>query len=123
MKKVLIVGASAWQVPMIQKAKELGYQVGVVDYNPEAVGIPYADAYFNASTIDPEGVCAAAKEFGADGITTVATDMPMRAIAYTCQQLGFVGITPEVAVKATDKAEMIRAFRQRGVPHPWYYVL
>lgn len=123
MKKVLIVGASAWQVPMIQKAKELGYQVGVVDYNPEAVGIPYADAYFNASTIDPEGVCAAAKEFGADGITTVATDMPMRAIAYTCQQLGFVGITPEVAVKATDKAEMIRAFRQRGVPHPWYYVV
>lgn len=123
MKKVLIVGASAWQVPMIQKAKELGYQVGVVDYNPEAVGIPYADAYFNASTIDPEGVCAAAKEFGADGITTVATDMPMRAIAYTCQQLGFVGIDPSVAVRATDKAQMIHAFRQHNVPHPWYYVV
>lgn len=123
MKKVLIVGASAWQVPMIQKAKELGYRVGVVDYNPNAVGIPYADEYFNASTIDPEGVCAAAKEFGADGITTVATDMPMRAIAYTCQTLGLVGITPEVAVRATDKAEMIQAFRQHNVPHPWFYVV
>lgn len=123
MKKVMIVGASAWQVPMIRKAKELGYQVGVVDYNPDAVGIPYADAYFNASTIDPEGVCAAAKEFGADGITTVATDMPMRAIAYTCQTLGLVGITPEVAVRATDKGEMIRAFQEHNVPHPWFYVV
>lgn len=123
MKKVLIVGASAWQVPMIQKAKELGYQVGVVDYNPKAAGIAYADAYFNASTIDPKGVCAAAKAFGADGITTVATDMPMRAIAYTCEQLGLVGITPEVAVRATDKAEMIRAFAEHQVPHPWYYVV
>lgn len=123
MKKVLIVGASAWQVPMIKKAKELGFQVGVVDYNPDAVGIAHADAYFNASTNDPEGVYNAAKEFGADGITSVATDMPMRSIAYACQKLGLTGIAPEVAVRATDKAEMIRAFAQYDVPHPWYYVV
>ena len=122
MKRVMIVGASAWQIPAIQKAKELGYYVAVVDYNPNAVGIPYADEYYNASTIDPEGVCAAARAFRADGITTVATDMPMRAIAYTCEQLGLTGITSEVALKATDKAEMIRAFEEGDVPHPWYYV-
>lgn len=123
MKKVLIVGASAWQVPMIKKAKELGFQVGVVDYNPNAVGIAHADAYFNASTNDPEGVYNAAKEFGADGITSVATDMPMRSIAYACQKLGLTGIAPDVAVRATDKAEMIRAFAEHDVPHPWYYVV
>ena len=123
MKKLLIVGASAWQVPMIKKAKELGYHVGVADYNPEAVGIAYADAYFNASTIDPEGIYTAAKAFEVDGITSVATDMPMRAIAYTCEKLGLVGISQDVAVRATDKAEMIRAFAQHNVPHPWYYVI
>lgn len=123
MKKILIVGASAWQVPMIKKAKELGFQVGVVDYNPNAVGIAYADAYFNASTNDPEGVYKAAKEFGANGVTSVATDMPMRSIAYTCEKLGLVGITQDVAIRATDKAEMIRAFQAHNVPHPWYYVV
>jgi len=123
MKKVLIVGASAWQVPMIKKAKALGYQVGVVDYNPNAVGIAHADAYFNASTNDPEGVYNAAREFGADGITSVATDMPMRSIAYACEKLGLTGIAPDVAVRATDKAEMIRAFARYDVPHPWYYVV
>lgn len=123
MKKVLIVGASAWQVPMIKKAKELGFQVGVVDYNPNAVGIAHADAYFNASTNDPEGVYNAAREFGANGITSVATDMPMRSIAYACEKLGLTGIAPDVAVRATDKAEMIRAFAEHNVPHPWYYVV
>lgn len=122
-KRVMIVGASAWQVPMIQKAKELGYEVGVVDYNPNAVGVAYADKYYNASTIDPKAVCEAAKEFGADGITTVATDMPMRAIAYTCEQLGLTGINLSTAVRSTDKAQMIRAFEEHNVPHPWYYVV
>lgn len=122
-KRVMIVGASAWQVPMILKARELGYRVGVVDYNPKAVGIPFADEYYNASTIDPQGVCEAARAFGADGVTTVATDMPMRAIAYTCEQMGLIGVDMQTAVRATDKAEMIRAFEAHGVPHPWYHVV
>jgi len=122
MKKVMIVGASAWQVPMIKKAKELGFMVAVVDYNPEAVGIQFADEYYNASTIDPEGVCEAARKFCADGITTVATDMPMRSIAYTCEHLGLLGISEDTAVLATDKEMMIRAFAENSVPHPWFYV-
>ena len=121
-KRVMIVGASALQVPMIIKAKELGYITGVVDYNPEAVGISYADEYYNVSTIDAEGVCLAAKEFGADGITTVGTDMPMRAIAYTCEKLGLIGPDPDTAIRATDKAAMIKAFEEHKVPHPWFYV-
>lgn len=122
-KKVMIVGASAWQVPMIQKAKELGYKVGVVDFNPDAVGVKYADWFYNVSTIDASGVCKATEKFGASGITTVATDMPMRAIAYTCDKLGLIGISEETALNATDKARMIKKFEEFGVPHPRYLVV
>lgn len=122
-KKIIIVGASTLQIPMIKKAKELGYKVGVVDYNPNAPGIEHADRYFNVSTIDPEGVCRATKEFKADGITTVGTDVPMRAIAYTCSTLGLIGITEDTAYNATDKARMIKKFEKFNVPHPWYYVV
>ncbi len=122
-KRIMIVGASAWQVPMICRAKDLGFMVGVVDYNHNAVGIKFADKYYNASTVDPEGVYGATKKFCADGITTVATDMPMRAIAYTCERLGLIGIDFDTAIKATNKAEMIQAFRDKNVPHPWFYVV
>lgn len=123
MRRLLIIGASILQLPAILKAKELGLYVGVADFNPEAMGISYADEYFNVSTIDEFGVYQVAKEFKADGIMTLATDMPMRAVAYATHKLGLVGITYDTAVKATDKGEMIKAFESSGVEHPWYYIL
>lgn len=123
MKRIFIIGASILQLPAIQKAKKQGYYVGVADFNPNAVGIPYADEYYNVSTIDEEGVYEAAKAFGADGIMTLATDMPMRSVAYACKKLGLTGISYDTAVKATDKGEMIMAFEAHGVEHPWYYIV
>ena len=122
MKRILIIGASILQLPAIRRAKELGFYVGVADYNPQAVGIPYADAYYNVSTIDIDGVVNAARDFKPDGIMTLATDMPMRAVAKACEVCGLPGIRFDTAVKATDKGEMIRAFEACGVAHPWYYI-
>ncbi len=123
MKRLFIIGASILQLPGIKRAKELGYYVGVADYDPNAVGIPFADEYYNVSTIDKEGIYKAAKEFGADGIMTLATDMPMRSVAYACEKLGLVGVSMDTAVKSTDKGEMIKAFEAAGVEHPWYYII
>lgn len=123
MKRLFIIGASILQLPAIQKAKELGFYVGVADFNPNAIGIPYADEYYNVSTIDEEGVYQAAKAFGAEGIMTLATDMPMRSVSYACKKLGLTGIAYDTAVKATDKGEMIKAFEKAGVEHPWYYII
>lgn len=122
MKRLLIIGASVLQVPAIKKAKEMGLYVAVADFNPQAVGIPLADEYFNVSTIDEEGVYEAAKAFRADGIMTLATDMPMRALAYACQRLGLTGISYDTALSATDKVAMIQAFAAADVAHPWFRI-
>lgn len=123
MKRLLIIGASVLQVPAIRKAKEMGLYVAVADYNPNAIGIPLADEYYNVSTIDEEGVYQAAKTFGADGIMTLATDMPMRSLAYACEKLGLVGLAYESSIRATDKGEMIKTFEMAGVEHPWYQIV
>ena len=123
MKKLLIIGASVLQLPGIIKAKEMGLHVGVVDYNPQAVGITYADEYFNASTMDEEAVVKAAEAFQPDGIMTLATDMPMRGVAKAAAKLGLPGISYETAVKATDKFEMIKAFKEHNVPSPWFFTV
>lgn len=121
--KVLIIGASILQLPAIRKAKELGYCVGVVDFNPNAIGISEADEYFNVSTIDIDGVVNVALQFKPDGIMTLATDMPMRAVAKACEVCRLPGICFDTAIKATDKGEMIKAFESAGVEHPWYYIV
>ncbi len=123
MRRILIVGASDFQLPAIIKAKEMGLYVGVADFNPKAIGVPYADKFYNVSTIDAEGICQAAKDFDADGIVTLCTDMPMRAIAYACEKLGLKGLDVKSAIRATDKGIMIEAFAKNGVSHPAYQVL
>ena len=123
MKRLFIIGASDFQLPAIIEAKELGLYVGVADYNKNAIGIPYADEYFNVSTVDLEGICNAAKAFGADGIMTLCTDMPMRALANACEKLGLIGPDLTTAITATDKSVMIKAFEANNVEHPFYIVV
>lgn len=121
MKRLMIVGASVLQLPAIRKAKDMGLYVGVVDFNPKAVGIEYADEYFNASTMDEDAVLKEAEKFKPDGIMTLATDMPMRGVSKASDKLHLHSISYETSFKATDKYEMIKAFKAYGVPSPWYF--
>lgn len=123
MEKILIIGASILQLPAIIKAKEAGYHTIVVDYNPKAMGIAYADEFHQVSTIDEEGIAALAEKLRPDGIMTLATDLPMRALAVATSRIGLPGISYDTAIKATDKGEMIKAFEANNVEHPWFFIL
>jgi len=123
MSKLLILGASILQLPAILQAKELGHHVTVADYDPEAVGVKYADEYFNVSTIDINAICDIANRIKPDGIMTLATDMPLRSVAAATSLLDLPGIAIETAVKATDKGEMIKVFKDHNVESPWYFII
>ena len=123
MKSILIIGASILQLPAILKAKEAGYHTIIVDYNPKAMGIAYADEFYQVSTIDEKRIASLAEKLRPDGIMTLATDLPMRSLAVATSRIGLPGISYETAVKATDKGEMIKAFEAAGVEHPWYFIL
>ena len=121
MKRLLIIGASILQLPAIKKAKKMGLYVAVADFNPNAIGIQYADEYYNASTIVEDAICDVAKRFKPDGIMTLATDMPMRSLAKAAALMGLPAISYDTAIKATDKYEMIKAFKEHCVASPWFY--
>ena len=119
----MIVGASVLQLPAIIRAKEMGLEVAVTDFNPNAVGIKFADHYYNASTMDEDAVVQAALDFKPDGIMTLATDMPMRGVAKASERLGLHSISYFTAFKATDKFEMIKAFKENDVESPWFFMV
>jgi len=119
----MIIGASVLQLPAILRAKEMGLNVAVVDFNPQAVGIPYADKYYNASTMDEDAVLAAAEDYQPDGIMTLATDMPMRGVSRASDKLHLHSINYQTALKATDKYDMIKAFKEHNVSSPWFFAV
>lgn len=45
-KRVLVLGASILQKPLIDKVIEDGYYLGIVDYNENAVCVEQADEFF-----------------------------------------------------------------------------
>lgn len=121
-KKLMILGASILQLPAIEKAKELGIDTVVVDMNPNAIGFSVPDVQKEViSTIDIPAILEAAKRHKIDGIMTLATDMPMRAVAAVATEMNLVGISVDTALKATNKAEMRKALQADGVPIPKFF--
>ena len=70
MKKLMIMGAGIYQVPLIKTAKEMGIHTIAVSIPGNYPGFAWADEVLHINTVDSEAVLAAAKERGIDGICT-----------------------------------------------------
>lgn len=114
----MVIGGSPLQLPAIDRAQEMGYYVAVLDRDANAPGRHAADVFYEKSTIDAEGVVAAARDFRPDAIITIGTDMPMRALARAAAELGLPAPSSVAAFNATDKAAMAHALNSHGVPAP-----
>ena len=79
--RILILGGSRFQVPLIRRAKERGLRVITCDYLPENPGHRLADEYHNVSTTDREAVLALARRIGIDAVASFASDPAMPAVA------------------------------------------
>jgi isopentenyl diphosphate isomerase/L-lactate dehydrogenase-like FMN-dependent dehydrogenase/biotin carboxylase len=117
----MIIGGGLLQIPVILAAKKLNHQVIVTDYNPDAVGMRYADIPIIMSTRDIEGsvrVARAQNELTPiHGVLTVGTDASM-TVAAVANALGLPGIKFEDAEAATNKVKMRQRFMEHGVPSP-----
>jgi len=122
MEKIMILGASILQLPAILKAKDMGLGVVVADMDPDAVGFKVDDVICEViSTIDEDRILEAAKRHCIDGILTICTDLPMRAVARVAKEMNLPGITPEAAFMCTNKGAMRKRLKEHGVPVPEYY--
>lgn len=123
MKRILVLTGSMLQERFVKRAKEMGCYVGVIDMIRDAPAGKIADEFFLCSAIDVQGIMDICKQFKPDGITTGICDIPVLTAATVCSKLGLPGMSESTAIKATDKAAMINAFKKNGVAHPEYQVI
>ena len=120
-KSMMILGASALQVPAIRAAKKLGYRIISVDYDPSAVGFELADVKLVVSTLDQEEVYRQALHYQPDVIMTSTSDGPVRTAAYVNEKLGKIpDLSYEDSLCATMKHHMRERLDRCGVPIPGY---
>ena len=120
MKRLLVLGGAEFNVPLVKKAKEKAYYVGVVDINKDSPAFKYADKKYIVSLKDKEEVLRCAKNFNPDGITVGMVETAVGSCAYVTSKLNLPGIDEETARNSTDKYKMIKAFEKYNVPHPCF---
>jgi isopentenyl diphosphate isomerase/L-lactate dehydrogenase-like FMN-dependent dehydrogenase/biotin carboxylase len=120
-KTIMIIGGGLLQVPAIQAAKKMGFQVIVTDYNQNAMGMKYADIPIVMSTRDVQGSVRVAKSQNEitpiSGVLTVGTDAST-TVAAVASALNLPGIKFDNAEAATNKIKMRMRFKMNNVPCP-----
>ena len=118
-KRLLVLAAGILQVPVIKKAREMGYYVVASDGDANAVGLRYADKAIVANITDEEAMLQVALKEKVDGIIHPCSEVSMNVMGYINDSLGFSGISKLMAKRATNKHLMREAFAKYG--HSFLY--
>ena len=118
MKKIVIIGANNFQMPIIIKAKELGYQTHVFAWAEGAVGADFADYFYPISIVEKDKILDKCKEIKPDAVISVASDLATLTVNYLADKLGLIGNSLECTKLSTNKYEMRNAFLTNGVSVP-----
>lgn len=120
---VMVVGAGFGQLPAIEKAKEIGFRVVVVDGNPMAPGMECADYSHNIDILDIEKVVDVAVNYKISGVLTMQSDIGVPTVGAVVDALGLSGSGSDVAERCSNKILMRECFAQHGVPQPHFEVV
>lgn len=118
MKKLAIIGASYLQEPLIERAKELGYETHVFAWAANDIGEKSADYFYPISITEKKQILDKCKKIKVDGVCTIASDLAAVTVNYVAYGLGLPCNSPEASLLASNKYYMRKAFFEKNVPSP-----
>ena len=122
-ENIAIIGASYLQLPLIEKAKDLGYVTHVFAWKADDVGEEAADFFYPLSITEKQLILDKCKKIGICGICSIASDLATVTVNYIANSLGISGNSLEATLKSTNKYFMRMAFAQNGDPSPKGYLV
>lgn len=122
-RRILILGGSNFQVPLIRAAKGRGLYVITCDYLPDNPGHTLSDEYHDVSTTDKEAVLALARRIGIDAVATLSSDPALPSVAYVAEALGLPGASLRTVVQLSEKDAFRRLMKSAGLRTPDSLVL
>lgn len=117
-KNLAIIGASYLQLPLIQKAKELGYRTHVFAWETNDVGEEAADVFYPISIVEKKLIAQKCAEIKICGVCSIASDLAAITVNYVAEKLRLCGNSMEDTLKSTNKHLMRLTFEEHGDPSP-----
>ena len=112
-KRVLIVGCGFPQLSLIRTARSLGLSVVGIDFNEQAVGVPYCNDFLKLSTHDVEAILDIVKLREIRAITSTGSELSVRTVAEVAYRGGLPFYAdPETVRRCQEKDAMRSAYHR-----------
>ena len=121
MRKLLVLGGTYGQVPLIEAAKKEGYGVVLVDYTDDHPGIPLSDKHYQVSYMDRDAVLEIARQEDVAGVISNA-EAAMPIVAYISEKRNLVGNPWESVLRVSSKNDFRILQKEIGVYAPEHIV-
>ncbi|MCX5751399.1 MAG: hypothetical protein NT099_07010 [Candidatus Saganbacteria bacterium] len=122
-KRLMFLGATFYQLPAIQKAKELGCSVITVSKDLTEIGHSFSDMSLNISTTNKEDILEAARLYKIDAIMTYAANAAVETVSYVAEKLNLCG-NPLGSAKILQDKGKFRSFQKEiGLPCPDFCIV
>ena len=118
MKSLAIIGASYLQLPLVEKAKEMGLRTICFAWPKGAVCKDVCDVFYPVSIVEQDEILRLCRAEQIDGICTIGSDVAAPTVAYVAERMGLPGNSYTAAVQAHDKQQMHRILTGAGVDCP-----
>jgi len=119
-KTVLVLPGTLWQVPLVQKIKEMGHVALVVNPAPNSPCFQYADGHLQSDIFDKERVIEYGKKNHIDAVLSDECDIAMNWIAELGEVFNVPTLDTQTAALYTDKFLMREFSKQNGLKYPEY---
>ena len=122
MSTIVVLGASALQVPLISTARANGHEVVTLDNDLGNVGHRHSTRGQQVSTRDIDGVLAVSGRERPVAVVTCGSDIALPACAHACEALGLPGPDSRVVATWCDKAAFRTHQKEKGLRHPEFVI-
>ena len=118
-KKMLLLGGSHAEIPLIQAAQSLGWYVITTGNARDGLGHPYADKNVFADFSDKETMLELARAEGVSAVCSGCNDFALLSTVYVCEKLGLPGHDCFATSLEIHHKDKYRALATRlGIPTP-----
>lgn len=117
-KRIMILGAGVFQIPLIRTASESGLETVVLGGGGSSSNTPLADHLLAIDTTNIEMVLRAAREYSVSAIVTAGTDVSVPAMAAVAEELNLPGPTRLMAAITSSKTSFREFQTNNGLNAP-----
>ena len=123
---LICLAAGKSQLPVIEKAKSLGYTIVAIDRNREADGFKYADYKILKSTYDADKIIKELDKFKNKlewiGVINRSSGPPVITAAKICKYYNLPGVPIKSAETLVNKDQIRSSCAKKNIPSPQFKI-